>query len=75
MTVSESDTEEYKDPEPEKITSLCYSCDRYEDCTARNSLCTSCNTYEVPSRRGLDRNRSGLIPGSGPSSPLTQGTG
>lgn len=43
--VSESDTEEYKDPEPEKITSLCYSCDRYEDCTARNSLCTSCNTY------------------------------
>ena len=43
--VSESDTEEYKDPEPEKITSLCYSCDRYEDCTARNSVCTSCNTY------------------------------
>ena len=43
--VSESDTEEYTDPDPEKITSLCYSCDRYEDCTARNSLCTSCNTY------------------------------
>lgn len=43
--VSESDTEGYTDPEPEKITSLCYSCDRYEDCTARNSVCTSCNTY------------------------------
>lgn len=43
--VSDSDTEEYTDPEPEKVTSLCYSCDRYEDCTARNSLCTSCNTY------------------------------
>ena len=37
--------EEYKDPQPENITSLCYSCDNYETCHEKKSTVTSCNAY------------------------------
>lgn len=37
--------EEYEDPQPENITSLCYSCDNYETCHEKKSTVTSCNTY------------------------------
>lgn len=37
--------EEYEDPQPENITSLCYSCDNYETCHEKKSTVTSCNIY------------------------------
>lgn len=37
--------EEYEDPQPESIVSLCYSCDNYETCHEKKSTVTSCNTY------------------------------
>lgn len=37
--------EEYEDPQPENITSLCYSCDIYETCHEKKSTVTSCNAY------------------------------
>lgn len=37
---------EYVDPQPEQITSLCYSCTRYEDCHDKTATGTSCNAYE-----------------------------
>lgn len=37
--------EEYKDPQPENITSLCYSCENYETCHEKRSTVTSCNIY------------------------------
>lgn len=37
--------EEYEDPQPENITSLCYSCDNYETCHEKKSTVTSCNAY------------------------------
>ena len=37
---------EYIDPQPEQITSLCYSCTHYEDCHDKTATVTSCNTYE-----------------------------
>ena len=37
--------EEYEDPQPESIISLCYSCDNYETCHEKKSTVTSCNTY------------------------------
>ena len=36
---------EYIDPQPEQITSLCYSCTHYEDCHDKTTV-TSCNAYE-----------------------------
>lgn len=37
---------EYVDPQPEQITSLCYSCTHYEDCHDKTATATSCNAYE-----------------------------
>ena len=37
--------EEYEDPQPENIISLCYSCDNYETCHEKKSIVTSCNIY------------------------------
>lgn len=37
---------EYIDPQPEQITSLCYSCTHYEDCHDKTTTVTSCNAYE-----------------------------
>ena len=37
--------EEYEDPQPENITSLCYSCENYETCHEKKSTVTSCNAY------------------------------
>lgn len=37
---------EYVDPQPEQITSLCYSCTHYEDCHDKIATVTSCNAYE-----------------------------
>lgn len=36
----------YIDPQPEQITSLCYSCTHYEDCHDKTATVTSCNAYE-----------------------------
>ena len=53
--VSDSDTteftgmnlpeEEYQDPHPEGITSICYSCQNYKDCNVKTGTCTSCDQY------------------------------
>lgn len=37
--------EEYIDPQPEQVTSLCYSCMCYETCHERKSTVTNCNAY------------------------------
>lgn len=37
---------EYIDPQPEQITSLCYSCTHYEDCHDKTAIVTNCNAYE-----------------------------
>lgn len=37
---------EYVDPQPEQITSLCYSCTHYEDCHDKTATVTSCNAHE-----------------------------
>lgn len=37
---------EYIDPQPEQITSLCYSCTHYEDCHDKTATATNCNAYE-----------------------------
>lgn len=37
--------EEYVDPHPEEVISLCYSCTEYETCHEKKSTVTSCNAY------------------------------
>ncbi|MDE7200594.1 MAG: DUF3850 domain-containing protein [Lachnospiraceae bacterium] len=37
--------EEYQTPHPEGITSLCYSCQRYSDCSVKTGTCTKCDQY------------------------------
>lgn len=37
--------EEYIDPHPEEVISLCYSCTEYETCHEKKSTVTSCNAY------------------------------
>ncbi|WP_373220903.1 ParB/RepB/Spo0J family partition protein [Mediterraneibacter gnavus] len=37
--------EEYVDPQPEEIVSLCYSCTEYETCHEKKSTVTKCNAY------------------------------
>lgn len=44
-TEGQENGEEYEDPQPETIISLCYSCDNYETCHEKKSTVTSCNTY------------------------------
>ena len=41
-----NEPEEYEDPQPETVTSLCYSCEKYETCHEKKSTVTSCNAYE-----------------------------
>lgn len=41
----EGQPEEYEDPQPENIISLCYSCEKYETCHEKKSTVTSCNAY------------------------------
>lgn len=42
---TEGQPEEYEDPQPENVISLCYSCDNYETCHEKKSTVTSCNAY------------------------------
>lgn len=37
--------EEYEDPQPGTVDSLCYSCNHYETCHEKKSTVTSCNAY------------------------------
>lgn len=37
--------EEYIDPQPETMTSLCYNCTKYETCNDKRATVTSCNAY------------------------------
>lgn len=37
--------EEYETPHPEGITSLCYSCTKYETCNVKTGTCTRCDQY------------------------------
>lgn len=37
--------EEYVGPQPDTVTSLCYSCNNYETCHEKKSTVTSCNAY------------------------------
>lgn len=37
--------EEYLDPQPEEVISLCYSCANYETCHEKKSTVKSCNAY------------------------------
>lgn len=37
---------EYADPQPESMTSLCYSCTHYEECHDKTATVTNCNAYE-----------------------------
>lgn len=36
----------YQTPHPEGITSLCYSCTKYETCNVKTGTCTKCDKYE-----------------------------
>lgn len=42
---TEEDPDEYEDAHPESITSLCYSCTRYESCNVKTGTCRSCDRY------------------------------
>lgn len=37
---------EYVNPQPESMTSLCYSCTHYEECHDKTATVTNCNAYE-----------------------------
>jgi len=37
--------QEYIDPQPDTVASLCYSCNNYETCHEKKSTVTSCNAY------------------------------
>ena len=38
--------DDYQTPHPEGITSLCYSCTKYETCNVKTGTCTKCDQYE-----------------------------
>ena len=38
--------DEYQTPHPERITSLCYSCTKYETCNVKTGTCTKCDQYK-----------------------------
>lgn len=42
----EGQQEEYIDPQPEEITSLCYSCTNYETCHEKKATVRECNAYK-----------------------------
>ena len=37
--------QEYEDANPESIVSLCYSCQRYQQCNVKTSTCVQCDFY------------------------------
>ena len=41
----EAEPEEWEDPTPETVESLCYSCDKYEVCHEKKATVTKCNAY------------------------------
>lgn len=41
----QSEDGEYQTPHPEGITSLCYSCTKYETCNVKTGTCTKCDQY------------------------------
>lgn len=43
--LEEQGKEEYFEPEPETLTSICYSCDRYEECHEKKATVRQCNAY------------------------------
>ena len=43
--LDQEEPEEYEEPHPVGITSLCYNCKRYLECNVRTSTCTSCDRY------------------------------
>lgn len=43
---SRENVEEYEEPQPESITSICYSCTKYETCHEKKATITNCNAYE-----------------------------
>lgn len=42
---TEQSQKEYFEPEPETITSLCYSCNHYEECNEKRATTTKCSSY------------------------------
>ena len=40
-----NEPEEYEEPQPETVDSLCYSCNNYENCHEKKRTVTSCNAY------------------------------
>lgn len=46
MNEPEAAGEEYQTPHPEGITSICYSCTKYETCNVKTGTCTNCDQYE-----------------------------
>ena len=47
QALSDSDTEEkrYIEPDPDKILSICYSCQHWNGCDQKSNTATSCNEY------------------------------
>ena len=41
----ENQEQEWEDAHPESITSLCYSCQRYQDCNVKTGTCQKCDQY------------------------------
>lgn len=41
----ESQEQEWEDAHPESITSLCYSCQRYQECNVKTGTCQKCDQY------------------------------
>ncbi len=37
--------DDYETPHPESITSLCYSCQRYQECNVKTGTCKKCDQY------------------------------
>lgn len=40
-----AETEEWEQAHPESITSLCFSCKRYQDCNVKTGTCKHCDRY------------------------------
>lgn len=43
--LQEEPEEEWTEPKPENVLSICYNCDRYEDCHEKKSTVTKCNAF------------------------------
>lgn len=44
--ISPAAGDDYQTPHPEGVTSLCYSCTKYEACNVKTGTCTKCDQYE-----------------------------